>query len=87
MDRDIITLKKRGVVYKCTMLKCDEDYIGESATTFEGRFKEYLKAPSLIYDHFNTTGNYSNVDNFGIVGMEAQNLNRTIKEPIFIRVK
>ena len=52
--------KKSGVIYrnKCNRVECDEEYIGESSKTFGGRFKEHLKAPSPIYDHFNTTGHH-----------------------------
>ena len=47
---------------------------------------EYLKAHSPIYGHFNYTGHFTNVGNFSIMGMEAHNLARTIKETISIRV-
>ena len=58
----------------------------ESPRTFEERFKEHLKAPSPIYDHFNTTGHHVTIQNFNIVGREDQNLNRLIKEALFVRV-
>ena len=48
-------------------------------------FKEYLKAPSPVYDHFNTTG-HTTFDNLSIVGRENQNFPRTIKESIYIKV-
>ena len=48
-------------------------YIEESSRTFGERFKEHLKAPSLVYDHFNTTGDNVTIDNFSIVGREDQN--------------
>ena len=48
--------------------------------------KEHLKVPSPIYDHFNITGHIITIDNFSIVGREQQNLIRTIKEAIYIRV-
>ena len=48
--------------------------------------KEHLKAPSPIYDHFNITGHTTTIDNFSIVGREDQNLIRTIKEAIYIKV-
>ena len=62
--------KKSGVIYryKCDRVECHEEYIGESSRTFGGRFKEHLKAPSPIYDHFNTTGHNISIDNFNIVG-------------------
>ena len=54
--------------------ECDEEYIGESSRTFGERFKEYQKALSPIFDHFNTTGHNISVENFNIVGREDQNL-------------
>ena len=86
-DKDAI-LKKSGVInrYKCDRVECDEEYIGKSARTFAERFKEHQKAPSPIYDHFNISGHNVTIDNFSIVGREDQNLIRTIKEALYIRV-
>ena len=86
-DQDPI-LKKSGVIYryKCDRVHCDEEYIGESSRVFTERFKEHQKAPSPIFDHFNTTGHIITIDNFIIVGREDQNLNRAIKEALFLRV-
>ena len=86
-DQDPIQ-KKSGVIYryKCDSVDCDEEYIGESSRTFGVRFKEHQKAPSPIYDHFNTTGHNVNIDNFSIVGREDQYLSRTIKEALYIKV-
>ena len=86
-DQDTIQ-KKSGVIYryKCDRVECDEEYIGESSRTFGERFKEHLKAPSPIYDHSNITGHNNTLENFSIVGREIQNLNRWIKEALFIRV-
>ena len=83
-DIDPIT-KKSGVIsrYKCDRMECDDEYIGESSRTFGGRFKEHLKVPSSIYDHFNITGNYTTIDNFSIVGREDQNLIRSIKAALY----
>ena len=39
-----------------------------------------------IYDHYNTTGYSTTIENFSIVGREDQNLIRAIKEAIYIRV-
>ena len=85
-DEDLM-LKKNGVIYgyKCDRVECDE-YIGESSKTFGERFKEHQKAPSPIYDHYNITGHKISLDNFSIVGRENQNLMRTIKEALYIRV-
>ena len=67
-------------------MECDEEYIGESARTFAERFKDHQKVPSPIYDHYNTSGHTVTIDNFTIVGWEDQNLRRTIKETVYIRV-
>ena len=72
--------------YKCDRVECDEEYIGESSRNFGERFKEHQKAPSPIYDHYNITGHNINIENFEIVGRESQNLMRTIKEALYIRV-
>ena len=81
-------MKKSGVIYsyKCGRVECNEEYIGESSRTFAERFKEHQKAPSPIFDHFNTTGHSISVENFNIVGREDQNLKRAIKETPYIRV-
>ena len=81
-------MKKSGVIYsyKCGRVECNEEYIGESSRTFEERFKEHQKAPSPIFDHFNTTGHSISVEHFNIVGREDQSLKRAIKEALYIRV-
>ena len=86
-DKDHIT-KLSGIIYrfKCDMLECDEEYIGEISRTFGERFREHLKAPSPIHDHINTTSHTTLLEHFGIVGREEQNLSRLIKESMFIRV-
>ena len=45
-----------------------------------------MKAPSPIHDHYNITGHEVFLDNFSIVGRDYQNIARTIKEAILIRV-
>ena len=86
-DKDPIK-KKNGIIYryKCNRVECDDEYIGDSTRTFGERFKEHLKVPSPMYDHFNITGHRTTIDNFSIVGREDQNLIRTIKEAIYIWV-
>ena len=86
-DKDHIT-KKSGIIYrfKCNRVDCEDEYIGESSRTFGERYKEHLKAPSPIYDHRTTTGHETSIENFSIVGREDQNLIRTIKEAIYVRV-
>ena len=90
-DQDPIQKKKRkksGVIYryKCDRMEYDEEYIGESSRTLGERFREHQKAPPPIYDHFNISGHNVTIDNFSIVGREDQNLIRTIKESLYIRV-
>ena len=85
--KDPIT-KKSCIIYryKCNRVECDDQYIGVSSRTFGERFREYLKAPFLIYDHFYIMGHSTTIENFSIVGREDQNLIRAIKEAIYIRV-
>ena len=72
--------------YRCGRTECDDEYVRELARTFEERFKEHLKAPSQIYEHGNTTGHKTTVENFNILGTEGHGISRTIKEAIYIRV-
>ena len=72
--------------YTKGLCECDDEYIGESARTFEERFKEHLKVPSSIYEHDNTTGHKTSVENFKIIGREGHGISRTIQEAIYIRV-
>ena len=85
-DQDPIQ-KKSGVIYryKFDRVDHDEEYIGQSSRTFGERFKEHQKAPSPIYDYFNTTGHYVTIDNFSIVGREEQNFSRVIKRSIIYK--
>ena len=80
--------QKSGVIYRyrCDMLKCDEEYIAETARTFGERFQEHLKSPFPIYDHSNITGHSTTINNFSIVGREEHGLSRLIKESMYIRV-
>ena len=67
-------------------LGCDDEYIGETPRTFDERYKEHLKDPSLIHQHKNQTSHPINHTSFQVVGREGHNLARYIKESIFIRV-
>ena len=51
-DKEAI-IKQRNIIYwfKCGKTERDEEYIGESARTFEEQYKEHLKAPSPIFDN------------------------------------
>ena len=87
--KDQDPMQKRSEViyrYKCDRVECDKEYIGESSRTFGERFKEHLKAPSPIFDHYNMTGHNVSIENLSIVGREEQTLMRTIKEALYIRV-
>ena len=86
-DKDTI-LQKSGVIhrYRCGRVDCNEEYIGESGRTFGKRFREHMRAPSPILDHENITGDEVSLENFSMVGREDQNIARTIKEAILIRV-
>ena len=72
-DKDNI-LKKSGVIYryKCCRVDCEDEYIGESGRTFAEIFREHLRSPSHIYDHYKTTGHEVSLDNFSIVGRETK---------------
>ena len=50
------------------------------------RGSENIRRHPTIYDHSNNTGHQVTIDNFNIVGREDQNLNRAIKEALYIRV-
>ena len=43
----------------------------ESSRTFEERFKEHQKAPSQIYDHYNTTGHTVTIEKIQHSGEEG----------------
>ena len=82
------TTKKSGIMYrfKCNRVECDDEYIGESSRRFGKRFREHLKVPSQIFDHYNITGHSTTIENFSIVQREGQNLIRAINEVIYIRL-
>ena len=86
-DKEAIT-KQSNIIYwyKCGRTECDDEYIGESARTFEERYREYQKAPSPIFEHINATGHTTSVENFKIIGREGHRMARTIKGAIYIRV-
>ena len=86
-DRDNI-LQKSGLIYryKYGRVDCEDEYIGKSGRTLAERFREHMRAPSLIHDHFNITGHDVSLNNFSIVGREDQSMARTITEATLIRV-
>ena len=79
---------KSGIIhcYRCDRVDWDEEYFGESARTFEAKYREHLKIPSCIHGHQNNTGHQMPMDNFSIVSREEHGFTRTIKESIYIRV-
>ena len=85
-DKEAI-MKQSNIIYwfKCSKTECNDEYIGESARTFEEWYKEHLKPPSPIFEHQKTTGHTTTVDNFKIIGREGQNMARTTKGAIYIR--
>ena len=86
-DRDTIWQKSVLIYrYKCGRVNCEDEYTGESGITFAERYKEHMKAPSTIHDHHNNTGHDISINNFSIVGRKDNNLTRSIKEAILIRV-
>ena len=80
--------KQSNIMYwfKCSRIKCEEEYTEESARTFEERYKEHLKTPSPIFEHENITGHKTTLENFKIIAREGQNMARANKEAIYIRV-
>ena len=86
-DKEEMT-KQSNIIYwyKCDRTECDDEYIGESARTFEERYREHLKAPPPIFEHNNATGHTTSVENFKIIGREGHGMARIIKEAIYIWV-
>ena len=86
-DREAMTKQSNNIYwFRCGRTECDDEYIGESASTFEERYTEHLKAPSPLFKHQNITGHTATVENFKIISREGQNMARAIKEAIYIRV-
>ena len=70
-DKDEMA-KKNSIIYSycCGEIDCNEEYIGESGRTFGERFREHLKTPSPIFNHQNTSGHRTSLDNFKIMWQE-----------------
>ena len=79
---------KNSVIYSysCGKIDCDEENIGQSGRTFGERFKEHLKASPPIFVHQSSSGHETSMENIKIIGREENNLARTIKEAMYIRV-
>ena len=79
---------KSSIIYSycCGELDCDEEYVGESGRTLGERVKEHMKTPSPIFHHQTASGHRTTMGNFKILGREDNNMARTIKEAMFIRV-
>ena len=83
-QKDKEEIKKQNNIiywYKCDRTECDDEYIGESARTFEERYKEYLKTPSPTFEQINTAGHTTSVENFKVIGREGHGMARTIRRP------
>ena len=82
MDRDSI-FNKGGVIYryKCDHMGCTMEYIGKAGRNFGHRYKEHLWAPSIIFDHSQTTGHSIMLDNFSIVDRKSQVLPGSSRRP------
>ena len=73
-------------MYKCGSIACDEEVIGESATTFGESLRKHLRASCPIYDHTDPTGHLTNVDIFSNLGRGSCNFARTINEAISLKI-
>ena len=70
-DKDTITKKSTFISWcKCDKIECEDEYIGESFITFGERYKEHLKVPSHILEHYSTTFDIT-TGHFKIIGMEG----------------
>ena len=86
-DKDTILQKSKRIHrYKYGRVNYEEEYIGESVRTFGERYKNHLQAHSPIFKHYNTIGHTTSVENFSILLREDQNVARSIRDTIFIRV-
>ena len=85
-DKDPIT--KSGVIYRvnCERVKCDEEKYRRILMNIWGEVQGTSEGPSPIYDHFNTTGNTTILENLSIVGSKDWNLMRLVTEAIYTRV-
>ena len=72
--------------YRCDQHRCNMEYIGGKGRSFGERYKEHLRAPCPILNHFQTIVHNIILENFSIVGRKSQGFTRTIKEAMFIRV-
>ena len=81
-------VSKGGAIYwfQCFDFTCDDEYIGETSSTFGERCKDHLKDPFPIHHHSNNTGHPTSQNSFQIIGRDGHGLARNIKEAIFIRV-
>ena len=62
------------------------EVVGVSPMALGGRIKEYLKAPSPIHQHSNSTGHLLDPEHFNIMHRETQGISRNIKPAMFIHV-
>ena len=62
-------------------MDCEDEHIGESGRTFVKRFKEYMKAPSSIHDHYNITVKPYLLKNLAFLGGRSKSLPDQSKKP------
>ena len=84
-DRDNI-VNKGGVIcrYNHDHPGCTMENIGESGRNFGDGYKEHLRVPSPILDHYQITGHSIKLENFSIVDRESQGITRPMKEAMYI---
>ena len=74
-DKDSMSNKNSvNYSYSCGRIDCDKEYKEKSSRASGGRFIEYLKAPSPIYDHQNHSGHETAIENFRIIGREGNSI-------------
>ena len=77
-----------GAIYHAKCNDCDKEYIGESARTFETRWKEHKKREtSAIFQHCKDSGHHMDIENVTILETEPHQIKRKVKESIQIRRK
>ena len=60
--------------------------IGETGRKFGVRYKEHLRKHYPIFNYSQNTGHLIKLENFSIVDRESQDITRSIKEAMYIRV-
>ena len=81
-------MSNSGVIYgfKSPLVDCPEEYIGELGRTLRDRLREHLRAPYPIHQHSQTNGHQVDLECFTVANREAQSVDRTIQEAMYIHV-